>query len=423
MQPNSRPAEHSEGPLSGYHVLDFADEKGQLCARLLGELGADVIKVEPRGGDRTRELGPFFRGSSDPEKSLWWWAMNAGKKSVTCELRLEAGRDLARRLAERTDIVVETFSPGQAKEFGLDYASLSSINPGIVVVSITSFGLTGPFKDWLATDIVGSAMGGHMHLNGEPDRGPVRSLAPQAYAQVNTQAAVGGLVALYARGVNGGQGQHVDISMQEAVTQAMDNAQATWDIRGINLSGPGVRRNAGGVPGLRYIFEAEDGWVACLAVGGLFGPTANTIIDWLAESGEAGDLVAPEWRERLSVMQPPTDEERAYLEETLAAFCRSRKKLELVAEAQRRGAGWAPIFSPHEIVESAHLSDREYWVRVVHDDLGESFIYPGAPFLYSETPWKQRGRAPHIGEDNTAVYGELGLTEAELRRLKTRMVV
>src|SRR5262249_1024829 len=154
---------------------------------------------------------------------------------------VEAGRELARRLCEQADIVVETFAPGTVPA-GLDYASLSKLNRGLIVVSITNFGQTGPYKDFAATDIVGSAMGGHMHLNGDLERGPVRTTAPQAYAQVNFQAGVGAMVALYARGVHGGEGQHVDVSMQEAVANAMDNTQATWDIRHVNASGPGVYR-------------------------------------------------------------------------------------------------------------------------------------------------------------------------------------
>lgn len=418
------PFAHPTGPLAGYRVLDLSDEKGQLCARLLGELGADVIKIEPRDGDPTRQNGPFFRGEASENTSLYWWTMNGGKRSITCELRLEPGRELVRQLAQKSDMLIETWEPGRSKEWGLDYETLTAINPGIIVVSITNFGQTGPYKDLQATDIVASAMGGHMHLNGDPEHGPVRTTAPQAFAQVNTQAAVGATIALYARGVNGGVGQHVDVSMQEAVSNAMDNAQATWDIRHINITGPGMRRNAAGILGARYLFECADGWLAALQVGGLIGGGANVIIDWLASESEARGLDSADWRAKLTSMQPLSLQEREYVEDTLNRFCKTRKKEELVAEAQARGAGWAPVFGPREIVESKHLAGRDYWVRVQHEDLGESFIYPGAPFKLSETPWEQRGRAPRVGEHNEQVYGELlGLDAAELRRLKMRMVI
>ena len=433
MQPEQSPVPvpHPAGPLAGYRVLDVADEKGQLCARLLAELGADVIKIEPRDGDVTRQNGPFYRGEAGPETSLWWWAMNAGKRAVTCELRLEAGRDLFRRLVATADVLVETWTPGLARDMGLDYAALSALNPGLIHVSITNFGQSGPYSQFAATDIVGSAMGGHMHLNGDPERGPVRTTAPQAYAQANFQGAVGAMIALYARGVNDGIGQHVDASMQEAMANAMDNTQATWDIRRVNASGPGSRRGAWSQPGVkegqlgaRYIFECSDGWVACLALGGLTGLGANAIIDWMAETGDAGGLDSDAWRSKLTSMQPLAPDEIAFVEAALARFCRKYPKEDLVAGAQARAAGWAPVFGPREIVESKQLAARDYWVRVHHEDIGESFVYPGVPFKLLGTPAAQRGRAPHVGEHNAEVYGELlGIDDAELRRLKLRMVL
>jgi benzylsuccinate CoA-transferase BbsE subunit len=418
------PLAHPTGPLSGYRVLDLADEKGQLCGRLMGELGADVIKIEPPAGDPTRLNGPFFRGEQGDESSLYWWAMNAGKRSVTCELRLAEGRGLLHDLVRQADIVVETTKPGGAADLGLDYRTLTRVNASTILVSITNYGQTGPYRAFEATDIVGSAMGGHMYLNGDPEHGPVRTTAPQAYAQANIQGMVGALTALYARGVNDGLGQHVDVSMQEAMANAMDHAQQTWDIRHVNISGPGVRRNLAGTVVGRYLFETNDGWLAAMQVGGLLGPDAGKLIDWMAEGHFAGPLDSPGWRSRLMALTPLDDEETQLVEEQFAAFCRPRGKDELVAEAQKRGFGWAPVYGPREVVESEQLSARDYWVRVTHEDIGETFLYPGAPFKLSETPWQSRGRAPHKGEHNEQVYGELlGLDAAAIRRLRMRMVV
>ena len=423
-RPDGVPLPHPDGPLAGYRVIDLADEKGQLCARLLAELGADVIKVEPRAGDRTRANGPFFRDEEGRESSLYWWAMNAGKRSVTCELRLEPGRDLFHRLVAGADAVIETSAPGAAKDVGADPRTLAKVNPGAVVVSITNFGQTGPARNLPASDIVGSAMGGHMYLNGSDERGPVRTTAPQAYAQVNLQAAVGAVIALYARGANGGLGQHVDVSMQEAMANAMDNAQQTWDILQINNRGPGSGRMVGGRVGPRYIYETADGWVAALGLGGLIGANSAVMIDWLDQTGEAGPLTSPHWRERLSVVQPLEEGEQELVVGLLQKFCRTRRKDDLVREAQARGAGWAPVYSPREIVESDQLAARDYWVQVRHEDIGETFVYPGAPWKLSGTPWKQRGRAPHLGEHTAEVYGEvLGHDAEEVAKLRRSMVI
>ena len=423
-RPDGVPLPHPDGPLAGYRVIDLADEKGQLCARLLAELGADVIKVEPRAGDRTRANGPFFRDEEGRESSLYWWAMNAGKRSVTCEMRLEAGRDLFHRLVAGADAVIETSAPGTAKEIGADPRTLAKVNPGAVIVSITNYGQTGPARNLPASDIVGSAMGGHMYLNGSDEHGPVRTTAPQSYAQVNLQAAVGAVIALYARGANDGLGQHVDVSMQEAMANAMDNAQQTWDILQINNRGPGSGRMVGGRVGPRYIYETADGWVAALGLGGLIGANSAVMIDWLDQTGEAGPLTAPHWRERLSVVQPLEEGEQELVVGLLQKFCRTRRKDDLVREAQARGAGWAPVYSPREIVESDQLAARDYWVQVRHEDIGETFVYPGAPWKLSGTPWKQRGRAPHLGEHSAEVYGEvLGLEPDEIAKLRRSMVI
>ncbi|WBL36202.1 CaiB/BaiF CoA-transferase family protein [Tepidiforma flava] len=404
------PLAHPAGPLAGYRVLDLADEKGQLGTRLLAELGADVIKIEPpRDGDPARQHAPFFRNEAGAETSLFWWTMNAGKRSITLQLKLEAGRQLFHRLVALADIVVETTMPGESAALGLDYPSIERANPSAILVSITGFGQDGPYAGWHATDIVGAAMGGLMYLNGDPERGPVRTTVPQAYTQVNVQAMVGALIALYARPLNGGRGQHVDVSMQEAVANAMDNAQQTWDIRRVNASGPGLYRNTAGIRTARYLFETADGWVAALQAGGLIGQQANAIIDWLAEHGEARGLDTPNGARS----SPPSSRSPRK-----SASTSRRPWPPSAAPGRKRSLSPRPSAAALAGLPSSPPRNRRKqaarragcWTRVTHEDLGESFIYPGAPFRLSVTPWMQRGRAPHIGEHNEEVYcGLLGL--------------
>lgn len=377
------PAPHPGGPLSGYRVVEFADEKGQLCGRLLADLGADVIKVEPRGGEPSRDRGPFYRDEPGSESSLFWWAMNGGKRSVTCELRLDAGREIARKLVLTADLVIETFPPGDAARVGLDYATLAALDPALVVVSVTNFGQTGPYRAFLADDTTASAMGGQMGLDCSGS-GPLRTTAPLAVAQVNVQAAFAAAAALYARGGNGGLGQHVDVSLQEAVAA---------------VAGPALAASASPRP---LVVEARDGWVV-LDEPALATPVARTAL--------AAWIRAP-------------DADGALLAESFSRFCRTQPRAALDEGAARRGIPLVPVCEPRDRLDAPPGIDAVPWLRVPHDDLGESFLYPGAPFTLAETPWQQRGRAPRLGEHNEAVYGDLlGLDAKAVRMLKLRMVL
>lgn len=151
-----------EGMLSPYRVLDLTDEKGLLCGKLLGDLGADVIKIEPPGGDTSRNVGPFYKDIPDPERSLFWFAFNTSKRGITLDIETADGQDVFKRLVTSADFVIESFPPGHMDRLGLGYPALNEINPGVIMVSISPFGQTGPYKDYKSPDIVACAMGGQM---------------------------------------------------------------------------------------------------------------------------------------------------------------------------------------------------------------------------------------------------------------------
>jgi len=220
-----------EGSLLGpYRVLDLSDEKGVLCGKVLADLGADVIKVEPPSGDPMRHIGPFYHDIPDPEKSLYWFTFNTSKRSVTLDITKARGQEIFKEMARTADFVIECFPPGYLAEYGLGYPVLSKLNPRLIMTSITPFGQSGPYRDFKAYDIVGLAMGGLMYLNGEREYRPVRVRAQQAYAQASVQAAAGTMVAHYHRQTTG-EGQHVDVSMQEAVSNTLDTAQQAWNLQ------------------------------------------------------------------------------------------------------------------------------------------------------------------------------------------------
>ena len=215
--------------LEGYCALDLTSDKGFLCGRILGDLGCDVIKVEQPGGDPSRRIGPFYRDIPDPEKSLYWFAYNANKRGITLNIESKDGQEIFKRLVKKAHFVIESFSPGYMDDLCLGYSSLSQINPAIILTSITPFGQNGPYKDYKTSDIVGMAMSGLMYLCGDPDRPPVRISFPQAYLHAAADAVVGTLMAHYYRETSG-EGQWVDVSMQQAAYASTMNAPLFWTL-------------------------------------------------------------------------------------------------------------------------------------------------------------------------------------------------
>jgi len=413
------------GPLAPFRVIDLTNELGQLAGRMLGDLGAEVIKVEPPGGDESRFIGPFRGDVVDPEQSLHWWTFNTNKLSATLDLTTLQGQELFTQLLDRADFLIETCPPDTAAALGLGRETVRSTHPALVHTSITPFGREGPYANWQATDLVGAAMGGLSSLCGAPGRPPIRPTASQGYAQASAQAVVGTLIAHYQR-TKTGRGQHVDQSMQEAVTFTHDNAMPTWDIRGINNGRPGNGREIGGYKSGQYVFEAADGYVACLSYGGLFGLTARQTIEWLDHHGMAGDLASDEWLAKLDATQglllPPSGDDGEYLLEILRAFCRQLSRAQLVSEAQQIRNGWGIVNTPRDLLENEHLAARDYWVEIEHEEA--HVTYPGPWAKLSKTPIAIRHRAPHIGEHNAYVYGNLlGLSDEEIALLSTDGII
>ena len=202
--------------LGGYRVLDLTDEKGLLCGKMLGDMGADVIKVERPGGDTARSLGPFYHDEIHPERSLFWFAMNTSKRGITLDIETADGQEIFKKLVKTADFVIESFQPGYLDKLGLGYSMLEKLNPGIILVSITPFGQTGPYKDWKTSDIVSWAMSGEMVMWGEAEDPPVKiSGHSQAYMCAGADACMGAVTALLHRSI-AGEGQQVDVSIFES---------------------------------------------------------------------------------------------------------------------------------------------------------------------------------------------------------------
>ena len=393
----------------GLRVLDLADEQGHYCTKLLADLGADVIKVEPPGGHPTRRIGPFLHNHPHPEKSLFFAYYNTNKRSITLNLACTTGQDLFRRLASRTDIVVETFAPGYLKALGLDYAVLQELNPRLILTSITPFGQTGPHSHYHGADIVGLASGGLMYLTGDPDTPPLQAFGWQAYLVAGAFAAVATLVALYWRRASG-EGQHADVSIQECVASLLETASIDYAYTGHVQTRIGSR-HAIAFP--CQVYPCKDGHWALMA----FNPQMWRILAaWMAEDG-IEEVSDPKYEDR-EVRRGEMDKVNA----AITRFGMNHTKRELLAEGQRRRLSVAPLSTVQEVVTNIHLRRRGYFVPAEHPLLGK-LDYPGAPYKLSETPWGIRRPAPLVGQDNEAVYGELGLSQGDLMVLRETGVI
>jgi crotonobetainyl-CoA:carnitine CoA-transferase CaiB-like acyl-CoA transferase len=420
----------SDTLLGGCRVLDLTDEKGLLCAKVLGDFGADVIKVEKPGGDPSRSIGPFYGDIPHPERSLFWFAANTSKRGVTLNMEAAEGRDIFRRLVKSADIVVESFEPGYMDRMGLGYSGLRKTKPEIILTSITAFGQTGPYAHYLATDLVGAAMGGMARILGDLGRPPVRMSAdPQSYFHAGLQGALGSVTAYYHREMTGA-GQHVDVSMQDAVELTLMNAVEIYEILGANLVGLGqffvsVRPQAGPLF-TRTVVPCKDGYVTLMFGGGAFAGSSQSsraLVDWANCEGyalELKDFDFPTMWDAATITQEESDTRNSYI----GRFLMTRTKAELYEEAVKRGILLAPCSTFEDVLVNAQLEARGFWETVEHPELGQTIRYPGAPVKMKETPWRVSRRAPLIGEHNREVYaGDLGLSEQEMARLKSNGVI
>ncbi len=411
--------------LGPFRVLDLTDEKGFLCGKVLGDLGADVIKIEKPGGDPARRIGPFWHDIPHPEKSLYWFAFNMNKRGITLDIETADGQQLFKRLVGTADFVVESFKPGYMGELGLGYPVLSQINPRIIVTSITPFGQTGPYKDHKPSDIAAMAMSGLMYIIGDPDRPPVRISFPQAYLHAGVEGAVGSMTAHYYRQKTG-EGQHVDVSIRDSMIIVTDNIQIYWDVNRciVHRGGPGFLRPETGTVQVSQR-RCKDGFVCFMLMGGAIGSETNERIgQWMDEEGMLPDsLRGIDWA-KFGWADAEYIALYDRMSEAIDRFLPRHTKAEVLEEGVKRRIMIYPVNTAKDIGENPQLKARDFWVEVEHPELGETLTYPGAFVKASETPWRVWRRAPLIGEHNEDVYiGELGLSREELVRLREAQVI
>ena len=416
--------QQGQGPLTGLRILELSDEKGQFCGKLFGDLGADVIKIEPPDGERNRHVGPFLDDIPHPERSLSFWYYNTSKRGITLNLETSDGRALFRRLAATADVILETFRPGYLASLRLDFDSLRADNPGLILCSLTPFGQTGPWRDYLSSDLLHMAAGGEMASCGYdeadvPNAPPIAPGGGNAWHMGCHYAYMAIMAALVFRTVSG-QGQYIDVSIHEACALTTESAIANYVYRGEVLRRQTGRHHAPG-PTPRTQFRAKDGtYVTALISGGLNPRNVKNLADLMDVYGMAGDLKDPKYQDP-AVIAAHTSH---IIDGLLASFIASVPAEEVYHAAQARGFTWGAVRAPEALLDDAHLQDRNFWKTVEHPELGRSFVYPGEAAIYNGSPWGISRRAPLIGEHNTEIFcGELGLSRGELSVLTETRVI
>lgn len=394
-------------PLDDLRVVELGTLlAGPFCGQLLGDFGADVIKVEdPRTGDPMRQWGR----EKPHGRSLWWPVVARNKRSVTLDLRQDEGQELARRLIATADVLVENFRPGTLERWGLAPERLWETNPRLVVTRVTGYGQTGPYAPRAGFGSIGEAMGGIRYVMGDPYGPPVRAGISLGDSLAATFACLGTLVALHAR-ERTGRGQVVDSAIYEAVLAMMESLLPEWAVAGYQRERTGAT-----LPNVApsNVYPTADGDLVLVAAN------ADGVFSRLAEAAEH-----PEWAgdERYAT-HGARGAHMAELDDLIARWTATLPAEQLLATLHERGVPAGRIFRAQDMLADPHFAAREAIVRVPHPDFGELPMQAVAPRL-SATPGSVRRAGPELGEHNEAVWsGLLGVEPAELRRLQESHVI
>ena len=396
--------------LDGYKILDLSWHiSGPYCTKALAEVGAEVVKVEKvDGGDPARMMPPFFEDDAHPEKSLLFLYLNTGKKSVTLNLKTDRGKDILKKLVGESDVLVENFSPRVMPALGLDYEKLAQINPKLIMTSISNFGQNGPYRDYKASDITAMAMGGLMHMTGDIEREPLTYGGWQSQYQGGINAFAATMCALFYRdmGQGRGQGQHVDISIMESITQILELFDLVYQVTGGMYERSGTRwanRPAWG------IYPCADGYVGLVS-----GPVRR----WMQISKMMNEplLADPKY---IAQRQELADEIDALMLGWLVQH--TKEEIYHIAQSMEPKVPASPVRTPEDLLNSEQFKAREFFKEVEHPIVGKG-LYPGPAARLWETPM-QVTRAPLLGEHNEEVYGRLGYSRPELEDMKNERII
>jgi formyl-CoA transferase len=391
--------------LRGVRVIEMGQLiAGPFAGKTLAEFGADVIKIEPPGaGDPLRNWRMIKEGTS-----VWWQVQSRNKRSIALDLRNPEGQDIAKKLIAEADVLIENFRPGTLEGWGMGWEALSKLNPGLVMLRVSGYGQTGPYRDLPGFGAIGEAMGGLRHLTGEPDRVPVRCGISIGDTLAALHGTIGILIALYHRKVNGGQGQVIDVALNEAVLNVMESLIPEYSAFGA------VREAAGSaLPGIApsNAYRCADGYV-------LIAGNGDSIFKRLMQAIGRDDMAMdPELANNAGRVARVTE-----LDQAIGAWTATRpvsQVLDILVQA-RVPAG--KVYTAKDIVEDPHYRARDMILSQATRD-GYDVEVPGVVPKLLGTPGTVRSSAPGLGDDTDGVLRELGLSTQEIAALRAAKVV
>ncbi|HLB11567.1 MAG TPA: CoA transferase [Dehalococcoidia bacterium] len=411
--------------LSGCRVLDLTTPLGHLCGKILGDLGADVIKIEPPAGDAGRARLPIYKDPTGERHSVFWLAYNNNKRGITLNLETASGKELFQRMAQSADVILESYPPGYMGSLGLDYGKLSASNQKLVYTAITPFGQTGPYCEFRAEDLEIQALSGVMSLTGYAGKAPLRISLSQSEAWASLYGAMGTMTAYHHR-QRSGEGQFVDVSAQSACVIECAHAPFFWDYNRELSTREGEFMTGRTITGARFrtVWPCQDGYLTFIIYGGPAGRHTNReLVKWMDEHGMATHwLKAKDWDD--FDIATVTQEEIDQIEEPAADFFKTLTKAEFFQRVLDREMLGYPLATAEDILADQQLQERGFWQELEHTELGQRISYPGPFAQFSAGGCGLRLRAPLIGEHNEEIYvGELGLSKEELVSLKEAGVV
>jgi formyl-CoA transferase len=400
------PDQTSAGPLAGIRVLELGTLiAGPFCARMLAEFGADVIKVEaPEGGDQLRAWRKMYEGTS-----LWWSVQARNKQSVTVNMRVPEGQAIVRKLAARADIVVENFRPGALEKWGLGYEQLAAENPGLIMVRLSGYGQTGPYRDRPGFGVVAESMGGMRYVTGYPDKPPVRLGISIGDSIAALHGVIGALMALHQRNANGGKGQVVDVALYESVFNLMESLVPEWDVLGFK------RERAGNaLPGIvpSNTYPTLDGKFV------IIGANNDAIFKRLMTTIGRPDLVDDPALATNAGRVPRTAE----LDAAIETWTRGHDLAALLDALDKADVPSGRVYDVEDIFNDVHYRARGMLERWKLPD-GKPVTIPGVVPKLSATPGGTRWLGPKLGEHTDEVLRGTGYGTEEIEGLRRKGVI